>query len=87
MRAELSLGALAAYLRTWSSVHAWKQAHPRAVSLDQGGPLPGDAVDVFLDKLVRLEGWAAGVGDGDDGWKERVVEVAWAHGIILARRD
>lgn len=85
VRAELALGALAAFLRTWSSVHAWQQAHPGAVSLDRGGPPPGDAVDVFLDRLVRLEGWAAGVGD--DGWKERVVEVAWAHAIVLARRD
>jgi len=77
MRRTMKMGDLENYLRTWSSYHAWREKHPEAKSIADGGG--GDILDEMMAKMCEAEGW------GDD-WKEVQVDVAWGHGVILARR-
>lgn len=79
MEMKISLGRLEAYARTWSSVHAWKQAHPLRVARADGGS--GDLVDEWFDELRRVEPeWDVAA------WKDLVVDVELGHGVVCARR-
>ncbi|KAL8828146.1 MAG: hypothetical protein Q9170_006729 [Blastenia crenularia] len=67
------------YIRTWSSFHAWQEAHPAAQSRQEGGN--GDVVDEMFDEMKTLEGgWQV------DNWEEHEVEIEWGTGLLLARK-
>lgn len=79
MEMKISLGKLEAYARTWSSVHAWKKAHPEWVAREDGGG--GDLVDEWFDELRQV------VPEWDiEAWKDLVVDVELGHGVVCARR-
>lgn len=79
MEMKISLGRLESYARTWSSVHAWKKAHPERVARGDAGD--GDLVDEWFDELRRVvPEW------GIAAWKDVVVDVELGHGVVCARR-
>ncbi|KAA8910428.1 putative S-adenosylmethionine-dependent methyltransferase [Sphaerosporella brunnea] len=77
MRKTVTLGGMDSYIRTWSCTHAWKEAFPEAKSKAEGGQ--GDIVDELMEKMKEAEGWG-------EGWRDMFIEIAWGHGVILARR-
>ncbi|KAL8895581.1 MAG: hypothetical protein Q9207_008110 [Kuettlingeria erythrocarpa] len=75
----IKLGDCMDYIRTWSSFHAWQEAHPAAKSRQQGGT--GDVIDKMFDAMRLVEpAWQA------DGWEQKEVEVEWGTGLLLARK-
>lgn len=79
MKMSISLGALESYARTWSAVHAWKEAHPQRVARRDGRS--GDLMDELFDELRQV------VPEWDvEGWKKLVVDVELGHGVVCARR-
>lgn len=79
MRFEMALGKVELYTRTWSAVHAWKEAHPGRVSRGEGGE--GDIVDELFDRLREVVPEWAG-----EGWRDKVVDIELGHGVVCARR-
>jgi SAM-dependent methyltransferase len=77
MRRTMKLSDMEDYIRTWSSAHDWKEKHPERKRKLDGGK--GDIIDEMMQAMAEIEGWSA-------GWKEQQVDVAWGHGLILARR-
>ncbi|KAI5854391.1 putative S-adenosylmethionine-dependent methyltransferase [Tricharina praecox] len=77
MKRTMKMGDVEHYIRTWSACHAWKETHPEATSIADGGE--GDIVDEMMRKMREVEGW------GDD-WREMRADIAWGHAVILARR-
>ena len=63
------------YLRTWSSVHAWMEAHRNPKSRKEGGD--GDVVDTLYDIIRKAEGWES---------DEMEVNIEWGSALILARK-
>jgi len=77
LRRTMKLGDIEEYIRTWSSVHNWIEKHPeRKRKLDDG---KGDIIDEMMQAAAEAEGWS-------NRWREQQVEIAWGHGLILARR-
>ncbi|KAK2740742.1 hypothetical protein FQN57_005974 [Myotisia sp. PD_48] len=76
METTIPLRQTMEYLRTWSSYHGWKEAHPHRMRRSEGGE--GDVGDELLDKIVGAE---AGLSDPD-----QIVTVEWGSGLILARK-
>ncbi|KAL8691379.1 MAG: hypothetical protein Q9224_004190, partial [Gallowayella concinna] len=67
---RIKLGDCMNYIRTWSSFHAWQEAHPEAQRRVDGGG--GDVVDEIFNEMRSAEPhW-----QGDD-WEEMEVEVEW----------
>ena len=77
MRRTMKLGEVESYVGTWSCCHTWREKHPEAKSIADGGQ--GDILDELMEKMREAEGW------GKD-WREKQVDIAWGHGVILARR-
>lgn len=76
---KLKLGDCMSYIRTWSSVHAWQEAHPSHQRRADGGQ--GDVIDWMFDQMRAAEPtWQV------DNWKEKEVEIEWPTGLLLARR-
>ncbi|KAL8867181.1 MAG: hypothetical protein Q9174_005826 [Haloplaca sp. 1 TL-2023] len=76
---KCTLGECMNYVRTWSSFHAWQEAHPGSQSREHGGQ--GDVIDQMFDQMRSVEPtWQ--ILD----WKEKEVEVEWPTGLLLARR-
>ncbi|BGP32558.1 trans-aconitate methyltransferase 1 [Rhodotorula toruloides] len=71
-----TLEELEAYLRTWSSAHAYNEAHrPSPDSPNAGtGQAYRDCVEVFLEALRR-----EGVSEGE-------MEVGWEMGVVFGRK-
>ena len=64
------------YMRTWSSFHAWQEAHP---AFERDGR--GDVIDDMFEEMRSAEpSWQI------DGWKEKEVEIEWPTGLLLARK-
>ena len=81
LRKKTTLGGFEGYLRTFSSVQGWKDAHPDWKSRAEGGE--GDLVDICLDRLVESEvAWKA-MGEN---WRDAEVELVWGTYILMARR-
>ncbi|KAI9821200.1 MAG: hypothetical protein M1827_003934 [Pycnora praestabilis] len=77
---KLKLGEVMEYVRTWSAYHKWQEEHPQKQKRTAGGT--GDVVDKMLDEMVRGEkDWR-----NNEKWQEKVVEVEWGSGLLLARR-
>ncbi|KAL8927550.1 MAG: hypothetical protein Q9208_002355 [Pyrenodesmia sp. 3 TL-2023] len=76
---RIKLGDCMDYIRTWSSFHAWQEAHPAAKGRQQGGT--GDVIDKMFDAMRSVEpAWQV------DGWEEKEVEMGWGAGLLLARK-
>lgn len=75
-----TLGQSMEYLRTFSSYHGWKKAHPGQVRRSEGGQ--GDVVDKLLDRMIEAE----------PGWTDpqtaltKPVRMEWKSALILARK-
>lgn len=79
MKMTVSLGKLELYMRTWSTVHSWKEAHPQRVARKDGGS--GDLMDELFDELRRV------VPEWDtEKWEELIADVELGHGVVCARR-
>ncbi|KAI4118022.1 MAG: hypothetical protein LQ345_001858 [Seirophora villosa] len=76
---RITLGDCMRYIRTWSSFHAWQEAHPAAQSRQQGGN--GDVVDDMFNAMRSEEtSWQVGA------WEDKEVEIEWGTGLLLARK-
>ena len=77
MHSKIKLGEFESYVRTFSSVHSFLEAHPEHKSLRDGGP--GDIVDQCFGEMREAEGW-------DHDWREMLVDVEWGHAVLCAKR-
>ncbi|TGO43963.1 hypothetical protein BOTNAR_1042g00010 [Botryotinia narcissicola] len=79
MGKRMRLGDMEEYVRTWSSVHAWKEEHKDSVRKSEGGS--GDIVDEMMNEISKHEGPLH-----INSWQEKEVEVEWGSVILLARK-
>lgn len=76
---RIKLGDCMNYIRTWSSYHAWQEAHPVVRSRQEGGA--GDVIDEMFDEMRLVEpSWQG------KGWEEKEVEIEWGTGLLLGRK-
>lgn len=81
MKKRMKLGEWMVYLRTMSSVHNWKVAHPEMKSTAEGGE--GDIIDAMAKAFLEaVPEWKA----KGEGWGEVEVDIVWATCLLLARR-
>lgn len=80
MDSEVTLGQSMEYVRTWSSYHGWKEAHPEQRRRSEGGE--GDIVDRMLDEMVAAE---EGLRDSPLV-VDRTALIEWGTALILARK-
>ena len=78
---RVTLAAFAEYVRTFSSYHGWKEAHSEKKRRSEGGA--GDNVDDLFDEIVKSEQSFREVGED---WPEKVVDIEWGSGLLLARK-
>ncbi|KAH7319896.1 S-adenosyl-L-methionine-dependent methyltransferase [Stachybotrys elegans] len=81
LRKRMNLGGLEGYLRTFSSLQAWKDAHPEAKSRAEGGD--GDLADIFMDTIIEAEPEWKAMGER---WRDAELDVVWGTYILMARR-
>lgn len=64
------------YLRTFSSIHAWQEAHPDRTKKSEGGP--GDFVDALFEQAALKE----------DIWNhdDEEVDVEWGSILLMVRK-
>jgi hypothetical protein len=74
MRRTMTVDQSKEYMRTWSSVHSWQEAHGNPKAKDEGGD--GDITDKIHDVMKEAEGW--------NDKTQLVME--WWSSIILARK-
>ena len=80
MERQMKIKDMMDYIRTWSAAHKWQEAHPEHKTRAKGGK--GDVVDEMFDKMRDAEDeWAK-----DENWMEKVVDLEWGTGIVMARR-
>ena len=80
LQKKLTLAQCQQYIRTWSSYHAWKEAHPGVMRSDDGGS--GDVVDEMFEEMVQAEeDWRLRLD-----WKEIQVDMEFGSGFLLARK-
>lgn len=73
---RLKVGECKEYVRTWSSFHGWKEAHPDREAKIRGGS--GDVVDVMFDEMAEQNSEFAD--------EETEVEVEWGSALVMARK-
>ncbi|OJZ80520.1 hypothetical protein ASPFODRAFT_53073 [Aspergillus luchuensis CBS 106.47] len=84
MQISDTLGGLEALLRTWSSVHEWRRAHPHAASVREGGA--GDIVDNLIQDMIEgEEDWRRITMSGGD-WREIKLELETRSVLLMVRR-
>jgi len=76
MEKSMKIGECKSYVRTWSSYHGWKEAHPGRESRAEGGK--GDIMDEMFEKIAQ----DTGRFQDDEG----VVDVEWGSALIMAKR-
>jgi SAM-dependent methyltransferase len=76
MERTIAIASCKAYIRTWSSYHGWKQAHPAQVARSEGGS--GDVVDKMFDEMAQTH------KHFDN--EENEVEIEWGTALVMARR-
>jgi SAM-dependent methyltransferase len=81
MTKQISLGSFESYVRTYSALQGWKDAHPEKKSLADGGS--GDLVDMLMAQLVESEPEWRELGRK---WPDAQVTTVWGTYILLARR-
>lgn len=76
----MKIGQCMKYIRTWSAVHKWQEAHKDHLDREQGGT--GDVVDWMFDRMREAEpAWR-----NDNCWKEKEIEIEWPTGLLLAKK-
>lgn len=77
MEGEMKVEQFKGYVRTWSSYHGWKEAHPGQEARAKGGK--GDVVDEMFEKMAQEE---------DKAFKdpESPLRVEWGSALIMARK-
>lgn len=81
LRMKTTLAGFEGYVRTFSALQGWKDAHPEIKSRAEGGQ--GDLADILMDRMVESEPQWKALGDG---WRDAEVEAVWGTYIILAKR-
>lgn len=81
MQKRINLGGLEGYVRTFSALQGWRDAHPGRKSRAEGGE--GDLVDVLMERIVESEPQWKALGDG---WRDAEADTVWGTYILLARR-
>lgn len=76
MERSVSVGQCKEYVRTWSSYHGWKEAHPGREARSKGGK--GDIMDDMFDEIAK----------NDEHFRddENVIDIEWGSALVLARR-
>lgn len=76
VRGRMTVEGVKGYLRTFSSVHAWHDAHPDRLAKEDGGR--GDIVDEFFDEAAQME----------SVWNRphEEIEMEWGSYLLMARR-
>lgn len=76
VEARMTVEGVKEYLRTFSSVHAWHDAHAESVKRSAGGR--GDIIDGLFDKA----------GEKEDIWRheEKEVDREWGSALLIVRR-
>jgi ubiquinone/menaquinone biosynthesis C-methylase UbiE len=77
MSKSLKIGECKEYIRTWSSYHSWREAHPSAEGRSRGGS--GDVVDQLFDEIASI--------DSKFGSEETSVDIEWGSVLLLARKQ
>ncbi|GAB7363010.1 hypothetical protein MBLNU230_g3304t1 [Neophaeotheca triangularis] len=77
MDKELRVGDAMEYVRTWSSYHGWREAHPGREAKARGGE--GDVVDEMFETMAKEEG---------EVFRdvEARVQVEWGSALVMARK-
>jgi hypothetical protein len=70
------IGECKEYIRTWSSYHSWREAHPTFGGRSRGGC--GDVVDTLFDEIASI--------DSKFGSGETLVDIEWGSVLLLARK-
>lgn len=78
---RVNLARFAEYVRTFSSYHGWKEAHPDTKRRSEGGE--GDNVDELFDEIVQSE---EAFREAGKDWPEKIVDIEWGSGLLLARK-
>ena len=82
MRKRMRMLEIEDFMRTWSAVHEWREAHPNMKSLRDGGN--GDVIDKMMEDMRKSEDpWRH---LSMDQWKDQEIDVEWGGALILARR-
>lgn len=80
MQKRMTVAMNMEYIRTWSSYHGWKDAHPDRLAISTGGE--GDVVDDLFENIRRVEpDW-----ENHQDLQDMEVEIEWGTALILARR-
>lgn len=81
LRKKTTLAGFEGYLRTFSALQSWKDAHPEMKSRAEGGD--GDLADMLMDRIIQSEPEWKALGDK---WRDAEVELVWGTYILLAKR-
>lgn len=81
MQKRINLGQLEAYVRTFSALQGWRDAHPALKSRAEGGQ--GDLADKLMERLVESEPEWTKLGEG---WRDAEVDTVWGTYILMAKR-
>ena len=76
MNVSFKVGECKEYIRTWSSYHSWREAHPTLEGRSRGGS--GDVVDELFDEIASTE--------PEFGSEETLVDVEWGSVLLMARK-
>ncbi|KAI9654538.1 MAG: hypothetical protein M1821_006628 [Bathelium mastoideum] len=72
---RMKVGEVIEYVRTWSSYHAWREAHPEQVPLKDGGR--GDVLDEMYQEMKDTERWEN---------EDLEVDIEWGTSLVMARK-
>ncbi|KAF7198519.1 putative S-adenosylmethionine-dependent methyltransferase CRG1 [Pseudocercospora fuligena] len=76
MEKTVTVGECKEYVRTWSSYHGWKEAHPGQEARSKGGN--GDIMDQMFDELAE--------SDSNFRDDQNIVDIEWGSALVMARR-
>ena len=72
---RMKVGEVIEYVRTWSSYHAWLEAHPDQMPVKDGGN--GDVADRMYEEMKEAEQWESA---------DLEVYIEWGTALIMARK-
>ncbi|KAL9088199.1 MAG: hypothetical protein Q9165_006326 [Trypethelium subeluteriae] len=72
---RMKVGDVIEYVRTWSSYHAWREAHPEQRPVKDGGT--GDVLDRMYEEMKEAERWES---------ENLEVDIEWGTALVMARK-
>ena len=72
---RMKVGEVLEYVRTWSSYHAWREAHPEEMPIRDGGQ--GDVLDKMFKEMKEAENWEN---------EDLEVDIEWGTSLVMARK-